>query len=470
MRPALALAALVLAAPVSAAAQAPTPGSPVALGALSHALEEVAARVRPSVVQIQVTAYGPVAAGTTAVSALIGSQRITGSGVILTPDGYIVTNAHVVEGGRRFTVVLPRPAAAGVPGRSAVAPVSQELAATLVGTDSETDLALLKVEATRLPVAVLGESDSLQPGQMVLAFGSPLGLTNSVTLGVISAIGRQLREEDRMVYIQTDTPINPGSSGGPLVNAEGQVVGINTLILSQSGGSEGIGFAAPSDIVRFVAEQLRTSGRVRRGEIGVFAQTVTPALAAGLTLPRDWGVVLGDVYPGGPAARAGLRVGDMIFSVNGKPMENGRQFDVNLYRHPIGSRVTLDVGRGVTHLILQVPVVERREPGDRFLDLVTPERNLVPRIGILALDLTPELAEAIPGLRDPRGVVVAGVAVDARAPAGLEPGDVIYSMNGTRVRTLAELRGILAQISAEGTAILQVGRQGQLRFVTVVTE
>jgi serine protease Do len=468
MRPSILFAALILAAPGGAAAQAAPPGAE--FGALSHSLEAVVARVRPTVVQIQVTAYGPVAGGTTAVSALIGSQRITGSGVILTPDGYIVTNAHVVEGGRRFVVVLPRPAAAGAPGRSAVAPISQELPAALVGADSETDLALLKVQAAGLPVATLGESDSLQPGEMVLAFGSPLGLTNSVTLGVISAVGRQLREEDRMIYLQTDTPINPGNSGGPLVDADGRVVGINTLILSQSGGSEGIGFAAPSNIVRFVAEQLRTNGRVRRGEIGVFAQTVTPALAAGLMLPRDWGVVLGDVYPNGPAARAGLRIGDMIFSMNGKPMENGRQFDVNLYRHPIGSTVTLEVGRGLSRLTLKVPVVERREQGDRFRDLVTPERNLVARIGILGLDLTPDLLQAIPGLRDPHGVVVAGVAADAAVPGGLEPGDVVYSVNGIRVRTLADLRGALAQIAAGGTAILHVDRQGQLRFVTVTTE
>jgi serine protease Do len=440
------------------------------LGALSRSLEAVVARVSPAVVQIQVSAYGPVSGGATAPAALIGTQRSTGSGVILTADGYIVTNAHVVDGGRRFVVVLPRPAAAGAPGRSALAPVSQELPAALVGTDAETDLAVLKVEATGLPVATFGESDSLQAGQMVLAFGSPLGLASSVTLGVISAVGRQLQEEDRMIYIQTDTPINPGNSGGPLVNTDGEVIGINTLIFSQSGGNEGIGFAAPSNIVRFIAEQLRTNRRVRRGEIGVFAQTVTPALAAGLKLPRDWGVVLGDVYPNSPAAQAGLRIGDMIFSVNGKPMENGRQFDVNLYRRPIGGTVSLEVGRGLSRLTLKVPVVERREPGDRFRDMVTPERNLVPRLGVLGLDLTPDLAQAIPGLRDPHGIVVAGVAADAESPGGLQPGDVVYSVNGTRVQTLAELRSAIGQVAAGGTAIFHVGRQGQLRFVTATIE
>src|SRR5918994_25813 len=218
---------------------------------------------------------------------------------------------------------------------------------SMVGTDAETDLAVLKVEQTNLPFAKLGDSDSLAPGQVVLAFGSPFGLASSVTMGVISAVGRQLRDEDRMVYIQTDTPINPGNSGGPLVTPDGLVVGINTLIFSQSGGSEGVGFAAPGSIVRFVYEQIRTNRRVRRGEIGVFAQTITPAVAAALRLPRDWGVVLGDVYPNSPAANAGLRVGDVILSVDGKRMENGRQFDVTLYQRRGGAPGGPEMGRGL---------------------------------------------------------------------------------------------------------------------------
>jgi serine protease Do len=280
----------------------------VDLGGLSHSLEGVVAKVSPAVVQIQVAAYGPVNSGPTGAAALLGTQRSTGSGLILSPDGFIVTNAHVIEGGRRFLVVLPRPAAAGVPARSVLAPVSQEVPAALVGIDHETDLAILKVGLKGLPFATLGDSDSLAPGQVVLAFGSPFGLASSVTMGVISAVGRQFRDEDRMIYIQTDTPINPGNSGGPLVSADGRVIGINTLILSQSGGSEGVGFAAPANIVRFIYDQIRSSGRVHRGEIGVFAQTITPALAAGLRLSREWGVVLGDVYPNSPASKAGLRI------------------------------------------------------------------------------------------------------------------------------------------------------------------
>ncbi|HEY8196622.1 MAG TPA: trypsin-like peptidase domain-containing protein [Gemmatimonadales bacterium] len=454
--------------PGHAAGQAP-PRAPD-LRTLSYSLERVAAKVGPTVVQVRVTAYGPVPASTTETGALLGSQRSTGSGVILSADGFIVTNAHVVEGGRRFTVILPRPAAPGVPARSALAPVSQEAQATLVGIDRETDLAVLKVELTGLPFARLGNSDSLRPGQVVLAFGSPFGLASSVTMGVVSAVGRQLRDEDRMIYIQTDTPINPGNSGGPLVTAEGVVVGINTMIFSQSGGSEGIGFAAPGNIVRFVYQQIRANRRVRRGEIGVFAQTITPALASGLRLSREWGVVLGDVYPNSPAARAGLRINDVILSVEGKPMENGRQFDVTIYQRPVGDTVHVEVGRGLQRVPLRVVVVERQEDADRFRDMVTPEQNLIPRLGILALEVTPELASVIPGLRAPHGVVVAGVALASQGTAGPLPGDVIHGVNGVAVRTISDLRTAIAQVPADSGAVLQVGRQGRLRFITVTLE
>ena len=456
---------LFLAGPLES--QSPRP--PADLTRFSQSLESVVSKVAPTVVQIRATAYGPVPGGPSSAGALLGTQRSTGSGVVLSADGYIVTNAHVVEGGRRFVVVLPRPVAPDVPGRSALAPVSQELPATLVGTDRETDLAVLKLEQTGLPFARLGDSDSLAPGQVVLAFGSPFGLASSVTMGVISAVGRQLRDEDRMIYIQTDTPINPGNSGGPLVSADGLVVGINTLIFSQSGGSEGVGFAAPASIVRFVYDQIRTNRRVRRGEIGVFAQTVTPPLAAALRLPREWGVVLGDVYPKSPAEKAGLRINDVVLTLEGKPMENGRQFDVNLYRRPIGGTVALEIGRGLKRFTVEVPVLERREEEDQLRDLVTPEQNLIPRLGILGLDLTPELARVIP-VRSPHGVVVATVASESSDPAGLLPGDVIHGVNGEVVRSISDLRTAVGQVASDSATVLQVGRRGRLRFVTVTLD
>jgi serine protease Do len=436
---------------------------------LSGSLESVVAKVAPAVVQIRASAYAPLSGSPTTSGALLGTQRSTGSGVILSADGYIITNAHVVDGGRRFVVVLPRPVATGVPGRSALAPVSEEVPATLVGTDRETDLAVLKVAQTGLPFATLGDSDSLSPGQVVLAFGSPFGLASSVTMGVISGVGRQLLNEDRMIYIQTDTPINPGNSGGPLVSADGLVVGINTMIFSQSGGNEGIGFAAPGSIVRFVYDQIHTNNRVRRGEIGAFGQTITPAIASALRLPRNWGVILADVLPGSPAATAGLRINDVVLSLDGKPMENGRQFDVNVYRRPIGSTVNLEIGRGLQRMTIKVPVAERRQEEDRFRDLVTPEKNLVSRLGILALDLTPELARAFPGLRSPQGVIVATTASVA-TEAGLASGDVIHGVNGSSVRSVNDLRAALEQVASDSAAVLQVGRKGRLRLVTVTLE
>lgn len=461
--PVVTLLTLVAAVPAVAQNAAPPP----TLREVSRAFETVAARVGPTVVQVRVTATAPDEEAA-ATASLLAARRTTGSGVILSADGYIVTNAHVVQGGRRFLVAVPRPAAPGVPGRSNLRPVSQEVPALLIGTDRETDLAVLKVDLADLPFAVLGDSDSLLPGHLVMAFGSPLGLASSVTMGVVSATNRQLRDEDRMLYIQTDTPINPGNSGGPLVDVSGRVMGINTLILSQSGGSEGIGFAAPSNIVRSVYDQIRKYRRVRRGEIGVFAQTVTPTLAARLMLARDWGVVLGDVYPGSPAEGAGLRVGDLIYSIDGKPMENGRQFDVDLYRKPIGQPVTLEVGRGLQRVVLKVPVVERRGDPQQFSDVVTAEKNLVPRLGFLGLDLTPEVAPLIPGLRSQRGVVVAAVAGDAGS--GLQAGDVIHAVDRTAIGSLAELRAGLDRLPAGGSVVLQVGRQGQLRFLTVILE
>ena len=187
-----------------------------------------------------------------------------------------------------------------------------------------------------------------------MAFGSPLGLATSVSMGVVSAVARQPRADDPMIYIQTDATINPSNSDGPLVDADGRVVWISAFILSQSGGSDGIGFAVPSNIVRTVYEQLREFGRVRRGEIDVLAQTITREMARGLGLPQTWGVLLSDVYPRGPAARVGLAVGDVVLTLDGKPMENARQFQVDLYPRRVGELVELVVLRDGTRLTFTV--------------------------------------------------------------------------------------------------------------------
>ena len=463
---AIAIVAAGCAAP-AAAQPARTTALPLTLEALSTAFEGLSRRVSPSVVKVVVTGYGAIEEQAPSADALLGMRRSGGSGVILDPSGYIVTNSHVIEGARRVQVLVPRTADDGR-GTSIVRPRGVAMDATIIGVDSETDLAVLKVDAKNLPALPIGDSDALRQGQIVFAFGSPLGLENSVSMGIVSAVGRQLELDDPMVYIQTDAPINPGNSGGPLVNADGRLVGINTLILSQSGGNEGLGFAAPSNIVRTVFEQIRAKGRVRRGTIGVYAQTITPTLASALKLPQDWGVILGDVFPKTPAAVAGLQVGDLVLTLDGKSMENGRQFDVNLYRRAVGDMVTLEVRRGDLTLKIPVAVAERPDDPLRFSDLVSPDRNIVPRLGVLALDINDRIAPMIGGLRLGRGVLVAARSADSpMADHGLHPGDVIVSMNGAPITALADLRSGIGRLPTHAPVVLQVQRDGQLMYIAL---
>ena len=466
-RPALALVLAAAALPTFAAAEskpapAAAPGSD--LVALDLQLETLSRRVAPSVVQV--LAYGY----TTAPNALLTRAGASGSGVIVDAEGWIVTNAHVVESARSVRVDV-QPTRAPPAGGSILKPRSRRLSARVVGLDRETDVAVLKVEQGGLSALEFGDSEALHQGQIVLAFGSPLGLENSASLGVVSAVARQLNADDPMIYVQTDASINPGNSGGPLVDAAGRMVGLNTMILSQSGGNEGIGLAAPSNIVRSVYEQLRRGGRVRRGIIGVRAQTISPPLAAGLGLLSDRGVVLSDVAPSGPAAAAGLRPGDVVVALDGKPMENARQLDVNLYRRSPGETVTLAVRRGPESLDVPVKVVERPEDPDRFASRVTPERNLILRLGVLALELDDELRRSLGPLRGDEGVLVAARSGGtAGAEDELRPGDVVYAVNGVPVRGLAELRSAVARPAAGEPLVLHVERSGRLVFVVVETE
>jgi serine protease Do len=245
------------------------------------------------------------------------------------------------------------------------------------------------------------------------------------------------------------------------------VVGINTLILSQSGGNEGLGFAAPSNIVRNIFEQVRKYGRVRRGEIGVRVQTITPSLAEGLKLPRSWGVVLGDVSPQGPAARAGLEAGDVVAALDGKPMENGRQLQVNLYGRAIGEVVKLQVLRGDRTLDVPVTVIERGDDPNRFAGMVRPEEHLIRRLGMLGLTLTERLAGLLPELRVPSGVVVAAAARTG-PPAWegeLQPGDVIHAVNRTLIQDLAALRAAVDALQPGDPLVLRVERDGEMLFL-----
>ena len=436
------------------------------LAELSDSFEALSERVSPAVVQIVATGFAPLTQGAGG-AALFTRQQVGGSGVIFDPDGYIVTNAHVVDGAARIRVRLAIPYTDQLPGESILRPAARVVGARVVGVDRETDIAVLKVDETDLQYLMLGDSDELRKGQLVFAFGSPHGLENSVTMGVVSSVARQLEPDAPMIYIQTDAPINPGSSGGPLVDPDGRIMGINTFILSASGGSEGLGFAVPSNIVKNVVEQIKRNGFVLRGEIGVHAQTITPAMARGLGLSQNWGVLVGDVYPGSPASRAGLQIGDIIRSLNGRTMENGRQFNVGLYNRNVGEEVTLEVARDSQTLTVVALVTERPNQIDRFSPLVTAEENLVPRLGILAVDLDDRTSGYLPPTRRRRGVVVAARSPGVSVGTELLPGDVIYAMNGREVATLRELKPMVEAVLPGDPIVLQIERGGRLMFVAI---
>jgi serine protease Do len=454
-------AAVTLFAPPGVRGQAVAPPpAPVrglaGLTDLSRSLEQLVEKISPSVVQIFVTGYVPPDEKDQTATGEPSLERSSGSGVILDPDGYIITNAHVVEYATRLEVELPFAASGGASGRSIVRRRGRNVGAQVVAIDHETDLAVVKVDAK---------------GQLVLAFGSPLGLDSSVTMGVVSAVARQLTPDDPMIYVQTDAPINPGSSGGALVDTEGHLVGINTLIYSQSGGSEGIGFAAPSNIVRNVFTQIRKSGRVRRGEIGVYPQTVTPLMAEALKLAPEAGVILSDVTPGGPAARAGLQPGDVVLALDGKRMENGRQFRINLYTRGIGDQVAIEVLRAERRLTVRVNVAERDSDIGKLADLVTPQ-NTIHEIGVYGVDLTAAIHAILPDLRGDTGIVVALVAAGTplSQQGRLAAGDVIYAINGKPVGGVERLKAVLAGLPPNAPFVLQVEREGTLLYLSFRVE
>ena len=436
---------------------------------LNSALEGLAARVSPAVVQIQVTGYGALEESNRSETALIARQHAIGSGVIVDSDGYIMTNAHVVKGAQRVRVVLPMPSM-DVP---RVEPVGKEhvLDAKIIGVHPESDLALLKIEQTGLPTLALGNARPVHQGQLVFAVGSPEGLENTVTMGVVSSVGRQPDPDKPMVYIQTDAPINPGNSGGPLVDIDGYVLGINTMILSEGGGSEGLGFAIPARVVRFVYQSLRKYGHVHRVEIQAAAQNITPSLAAGLGLSQSYGVIISDVTPGGPAEAAGLKIGDIVISADNRRTDTLPALTAAMYLHPLDQVMKLVILRGKERKIIEVPVIEHRDPMDKLMDAVDPDTSLVRRLGVLAVDLDDQLRSVVGNLRIPSGVVVIARAADLLGvETGLKTGDVIHSVNGMPIDSLDSLRTMLNDLKPNAPVVLQVERDGGLEWLAFELE
>ncbi len=453
--------AIALLAP-GLAAQAP-PHAPDSLVELSSQMRSLSRRVAPAVVQILVTGYRSSAPESAHAVSLLGREESSGSGILVDPDGYIVTNAHVVTAAISIRVVLSYSTPDAPPDDAAGL---ETIPARIVGLDTESDLAVLKIERDHLPALKFMDSDQLRQGDLVLAIGAPLGLRNSVSFGMVSSPARFIGDDNPAVYIQTDASINPGNSGGALVNMSGLVAGLNTFIVSQSGGNEGLGFAIPSNIVRDVYWQLRKTGRVHRGEIGVYAQNITPVMAKGLALARDHGVIVADMDKDSPADLAGLQRGDIILSLDGQRLASAGQLESRIYRRPAGDKLDLQVLRGQTQLHIAPVIRERTEKTDLLARLANPEQNLVERLGILCIPIDKDVAAMLPDLRRQYGLIVAAKAEGGQSQyIDLQPGDVIDAINNLPAPFISTLRSALENMKPGDPVVLRIERGGRFQYV-----
>jgi serine protease Do len=390
-------------------------------------------------------------------------DQSAGSGVIVDPNGFIVTNNHVVEGATQITVTLSD---------------RREFSAKVVGTDPKTDLAVVKIEAKDLPSLKWADYEKLQVGDLVLAVGSPFGLSSTVTLGIISALGRgNVGIADYEDFIQTDAAINPGNSGGALVNMSGELMGINTAIFSRTGGSEGIGFAIPSSIALDIVDSLQKTGKVVRGWMGVAIQEITPALAKSFKLPEQRkGVLISDVNENGPSHAAGIRRGDVVIAFNGKEVQNVSQLRNLVARTMVGKDAQVKVLRDGKEQTIAVKVAER--PTDEMLakkepaaskepsETVKPPDNVLASLRVQGLDAATMSQFNIPAKMT--GVVVTSVESGGPAEAaGLQRGDLIQEVNHETVKTLDDYQKASLKLKKDELAVLLLSRQGNSLFVAV---
>src|ERR1700730_9610738 len=364
--------------------------------------------------------------------------RGAGSGFIINSDGYILTNTHVVGNADEVTVRLTD---------------RRELAAKVIGADERTDVAVIKISATNLPIVKLGDPSRIKPGQWVLAIGSPFGFENSATAGIISATSRSVPGENYVPFIQTDVAVNPGNSGGPLFNMAGEVIGINSQIFSRTGGFMGVSFAILIDVARNVGEQLIKTGKVVRGRIGVTIQDVNAQLAESFGLDRPRGALVSSVEKDGPAAKAGLQPGDVILGVNGKPIERYGELSGSIAAMKPGTDATLDVWRAGKKQNVSVKVTELKEQqqqaklGGRQKDHAT--NSQASQFGLTVRPLDPQEKEQA----ETQGNLVVEEVTGPAASAGVQPGDIILGVNGKRVKTVKELQDE-AKSSGKNVALL----------------
>ncbi len=379
-------------------------------------------------------------------------QKGQGSGFIISSDGRIMTNNHVVGEMDKITVKLSD-------GRS--------FEAKVLGADTHTDVAVIKIDAKDLPVLELGDSDKLEVGEWAVAVGNPFGLTSSVTAGIISAKGRtRIGTADYEDFIQTDAAINPGNSGGPLLNLDGKVIGMNTAIYSQTGGSLGIGFAIPINMAQSIAKQLTEKGRVTRGYLGVMIQDLTPDLATSLNIKESKGILVGDVIKETPAAKAGLKEGDVIRAADGKAVESVGEFRNRIAMTVPGTKVEITVLRGGEEKKIDVVVEEL--PKDKVAALG--KEDLSDELGLTVQPLTPDLAKKF-GHEDQDGVLVSDVeAGSVAAQAGLVPGVLIQEANQEKVKDVAGFSKVLTEAKKKGSLLLRVRQNGHASFVVLKFE
>ncbi len=445
--------------PWMATSQAASAAAPAIPGALpeSYPWIRLAETLTPAVVNVRITGEAPRGRAEDVIPEPFRRQlppefreripdrpqpmRGLGSGFVIDPSGYIVTNHHVVDGAKSIEVTLND---------------GRKLAAKLVGSDSETDIAVLKVEATGLPTIPLGSSSALRVAEPVMAIGNPFGLDHTVTVGIISGTGRVIGAGRYDDFLQTDAAINPGNSGGPIINTRGEAVGIASAIASRSGGFQGIGFAIPIDLAKPIVQQLRTAGRVTRGWLGVSIQPLTPELAKSFKVADSKGALVSSVADSSPAQRAGLKPGDVIVRFDGKPVDSPRALPTLVANTEVGKTIELSVIRDGSARPLKVTVGNM---SDSRQASVTGERSTsraADRLGV-------ELQQA------DKGVVVTDVRPDSPADqAGLAEGDVIREVNRTPVERLEDIEKAMSRPAGGDTQILlRVERQGSERYLVV---
>jgi serine protease Do len=409
-------------APTQAAARLPGPD-----------FSQLAEQAGPAVVNISVTAK-------TARTQMQAPQQAPmhgiGSGFIVSADGYILTNAHVVDGAKEVDVKLTD---------------RREFVAKVIGTDPKSDVALLKIDARDLPVVRLGSTKDVKVGQWVVAMGSPFGFENSVTAGIVSAKSRSLSGDSYVPFIQTDVAVNPGNSGGPLFDMNGNVIGINSQIYSRTGGYMGLSFAIPIDVAMNVKDQLQKHGKVTRGRIGVAIQPLNQKLAQSFGLPKTAGALVSSVEDNGPAAKAGIRPGDVILSWNGSAVDESSSLPVLVAETAPGKNAQARVWRDGKEVSLNVSVGEMPKDNAKLASAEEPASNS----GKLGLKLRPQA----------EGGLMVEDATGAAAAAGVQPGDVVLSLNNQPVKSVEQLRGLVDKAGKHVALLVQ--RDGARMFVPI---